>query len=386
MNKFLTLFFFILFSSTIFAGTGTEADPFTVAQAIAKTDGSSKTYWVKGYVVGEISDFSNNKYFYELAPPFDGTSAYLLADNPDEINLSKCMPIQLGSERANSMNLDENPQYWRKQIVACGLLRDYFALPGLKTLSDLQVLSAQPLTNEASKWNFFEDMDGSYAGKSTGSIFAGGTYTGETGTWKLEGATWGNTSNDKKWDKASARLRLTEGSTGNPGYMQMQQDKPNGIGTVRFWAGYYDTDNGGSISLYISKNQGADWEKVINSQSIAKDWKEYQFTINQTGNIRLKIMKAENGSAGINIDKIRISDYTIISSVKQPTNDGVRYTATSEVLSLTLIENLNQVKLFALTGQCIWSKELKSGSFHIPVQSGIYLLKVNSKSYKVICK
>ena len=89
--KFIKALLLCLLSYNVFAGTGSKDSPFTVSQAIAKTDGSAQTYWVKGYIVGEMSDFSNNKYFYELAPPFDGTSAYLIADNPNEIDLKKCM-------------------------------------------------------------------------------------------------------------------------------------------------------------------------------------------------------------------------------------------------------------------------------------------------------
>ncbi|GAB1414841.1 hypothetical protein MASR2M117_02470 [Paludibacter sp.] len=46
----------------------------------------------------------------------------------------------------------------------------------------------------------------------------------------------------------------------------------------------------------------------------------------------------------------------------------------------------NNVRLFALTGQLIWSGELVSGRFFIPLGEGIYFLRVNNKSYKISCK
>ena len=378
--------FILLINISLIAGNGTQTDPFTVAQAITKTDGSSQTYWVKGYIVGEMSDFSNNKYFYELAPPFSGTSAYLIADNPNEINLTKCMPIQLGTERAASMNLDEFPQYWRKEVLTCGLLRDYFSMPGLKTLSSLEITSAQPLTNETLNWKFYENMDGNYVAASSTSIFAGGTYTGDSGIWKLYGATWGDSGNDNKWGKASARLRLSEASTGNPGYIQMEFDKPNGIGVVRLWAGYYSTDNGGALSLYISKNQGQTWENVVASQAIAKDWKEYEFTVNQTGNVCLRIMKAETGSAGINVDNIRISDFQGFSDVLTPEKLSFSYRQVAGGVSLLLTESINEVKIYTITGQLLESRNSAKGEYFQPLQKGAYMLKVNQQSCKLICK
>ncbi len=387
MKKIFSLFVFILLINiTLFAGSGTQSDPFTVAQAIAKTDGSSQTYWVKGYIVGEMSDFSNNKYFYELAPPFGGTSAYLIADNPNEINLTKCMPIQLGTERAALMNLDEFPQYWRKEVLTCGLLRDYFSMPGLKTLSSLEITSAQPLTNETLNWKFYENMDGNYVAASSTSIFAGGTYTGDSGIWKLYGATWGDSGNDNKWGKAAARLRLSEASTGNPGFMQMEFDKTNGIGVVRFWAGYYSTDNGGALSLYISKNQGQTWENVVTSQVIAKDWKEYEFTINQIGNVRLRIMKAETGSAGINVDNIRVSDFLGFSDVLSPKKLNFSYKQVAGGVRLLLTESINEVKIYTISGQLLESNSPAQGEYFQPMQKGAYILKVNQQSCKLICE
>lgn len=387
MKSFLLIFFFLSFVfSGVFAGTGTQTDPFTVAQAIAKKDGSAQTYWVKGFVVGEMSDFSNNRYFYELAPPFNGTSAYLIADSPDEINLSKCMPVQLGSERANTMNLDEFPHFWRKEVLVCGLLRDYFSMPGLKTLSSLEVLTSAPLVDLSKDWNFYEDMDAQYVPASTSSIFAGGVYTGETGDWQLYGATWGNSSNDSKWGKAAARLRLSESTGGNPGYLQMNFDKQEGVGVIRFWAGYYDNDNNGAVSISISKNSGQSWETAVASQFISKDWKEYQFTINQTGKVRVRIMKAETGTAGINIDNIRISSYRISSGTNHPEQDTFSYSLLPDGFQFHLSAPAQNLALYNLSGSQVWQSANQTGTLKLQAKQGIYLLKIDSRVHKIILK
>lgn len=58
--------------------------------------------------MGEYRDFSNNKHFYHLAPPF--ASAYLITDDVDEIDLSRMMPVQI-KDYVDDYNLDEHPQY-----------------------------------------------------------------------------------------------------------------------------------------------------------------------------------------------------------------------------------------------------------------------------------
>ena len=85
MKKGLFLILLLACALPIIAGDGSTAQsPLTVSQALARKN-DHKSYYVTGYVVGEYRDFSNNKHFYHLAPPFDGTSAYLIADDVDEI-------------------------------------------------------------------------------------------------------------------------------------------------------------------------------------------------------------------------------------------------------------------------------------------------------------
>lgn len=66
--------------------------------------------------------------------------------------------------------------------------------------------------------------------------------------------------------------------------------------------------------------------------------------------------------------------------------DGFSYYTTAAGIYIYFPKPNNYVRLFALTGQLIWSGELVSGRFFIPTGEGIYFLRVNNKSYKVICK
>ena len=66
--------------------------------------------------------------------------------------------------------------------------------------------------------------------------------------------------------------------------------------------------------------------------------------------------------------------------------ENVTFNATSEGIFVTILSGTNKIKLFALTGQLLLNGELKQGTFFIPTRKGIYFLKVNNKSFKVICK
>lgn len=68
------------------------------------------------------------------------------------------------------------------------------------------------------------------------------------------------------------------------------------------------------------------------------------------------------------------------------TVDGVTYSANTEGIFLTLPKATNSIKLFALTGEVFWSGDLVQGRFFIPTRRGIYFLRINNKSYKVVCK
>ena len=390
MKKLLV---FILFTSACavssYPGTGTQSSPFTGAEAIKHKTGESVRYWVKGYVVGELNEFSNNKYFYELAPPFGTGSgaAYLLADNIDEINLDKCLPIQLGSERFYDFNLDDNPQYWRKEVSACGFIRDYFAKTGLKELTELEILTPEPLINEVDSWSFYEDFDEkkSYEERDPDKTFAGGVYTGYEHTWNFVGATMGDDSKDEKWDRSSARIRLTEGAAGNSGYIEMTEDKPNGIGVVRFWAGYYDKDHSSYLKLSVSSDRGNSWQQVIAPFFIEKTWKEYQLTINKPGNIRLRIGKGDTSSSGINVDKIRVSDYIATpSGVEQIENNDFNFYVSDHSIEFSFSKPKNHVSLFNTTGQIVLDETFGEGVFRFPVLQGVYILRVNNSRLKFV--
>lgn len=70
----------------------------------------------------------------------------------------------------------------------------------------------------------------------------------------------------------------------------------------------------------------------------------------------------------------------------QTVMDGITFSTSQEGIYITLPKSTGNVKLFSLTGEVVWSGNLVQGRFFIPTRAGIYFLKVNNKSYKVVCK
>lgn len=98
-----------------------------------------------------------------------------------------------------------------------------------------------------------------------------------------------------------------------------------------------------------------------------------------TGDQRPLVQKIENGWNKIENESPSITNLQTIA-------DGISYSANSDGIFIILPKSTNNVKLLAMTGEVVWSGNLVQGRFFIPTRQGIYFLRVNNKSYKIICK
>ena len=386
MKKALLSIALSAFVFSLIAGTGLSADsPLTVSQALAKKN-DRKSYYINGYIVGEYRDYSNNKHFYNIAPPFDGTSAYLIADEIDEIDLSKMMPVQI-KDYVDSYNLDENPQYWRKQLTIKGTLTDYFTLPGIKNLTDW-IAPGENVTDETKYWNFYETFETkkAYTPNST-LMYGGGIYaSAETCRWKFVGATYGDSSNDMKWDNAAAHLRLTESTSGEPGYIYMLEDKSNGIGYIRLWAARYKDDKGsGSFGVYISDDKGKTWEPIQTGIPI-KRVDRIPIQSDASGELRIKIGKTENSTAGIDIDNIPSATIMRRRPLKTcclPTNIRIWSSKGHLCFDTKMPE---QIDIYLINGTLVKTEHIIGGNIALPAGFYIVSIKTPLQNYRTINK
>lgn len=127
-----------MFSSQAWAGTGTQEDPYTVAEAQQNQDES--TAWVKGFIVGGVPD-DNNKTSEitsndNVVWGAEGVraTAVLIADSKDVKEYTQCVIVNLknGSDARKIINLADNPDNLGKEVKVCGTLKNYFKIPGVR--------------------------------------------------------------------------------------------------------------------------------------------------------------------------------------------------------------------------------------------------------------
>lgn len=116
-------------------GDGTEANPYSVAQAISKQ--GEKGVYVKGYIIGAARSGKGGPKLIESS----GTNI-MLAESMDETDVAKMIPVQLPKEAASrdALNLADHPENKGKLVAVNGDLTAYFSAPGLKNVKEYKFL------------------------------------------------------------------------------------------------------------------------------------------------------------------------------------------------------------------------------------------------------
>ena len=112
---------------------GTEASPYTVADAKTVNSGTDK--YVKGYIVGYVpAKALNEAIFGDASSAEAAPTNLLLAAKADEKEVNNCMPIQLpAGDLRTALNLKDNPGNLKKELLICGDILSYFGAIGLKS-------------------------------------------------------------------------------------------------------------------------------------------------------------------------------------------------------------------------------------------------------------
>ncbi|MCC8037056.1 MAG: DUF6359 domain-containing protein [Bacteroidales bacterium] len=122
---------------TAYAGNGTADSPYTVAEAIAIQGNGVTDSHVKGIIVGWVSGSTAES--GEVGWTADNAPAtnVLLADDASCTDYNQCVAVNLpsGSALRTAVNLKDNPGNLHKTLTACGTLRTYFGIAGLRDTS-----------------------------------------------------------------------------------------------------------------------------------------------------------------------------------------------------------------------------------------------------------
>lgn len=109
---------------------GTEEHPYSVADVIAFNSTKKGPYYVKAYIVGS----ANGSMDKIQTSDFSGDTKIVIADQQNEADKSKLVPVQLPSGAIRTeWGLKANPGKLGKQVLIQANLENYFSVPGLKS-------------------------------------------------------------------------------------------------------------------------------------------------------------------------------------------------------------------------------------------------------------
>lgn len=130
------------------------------------------------------------------------------------------------------------------------------------------------------------------------------TRTLTTGTWYFEDALIGEDIEDNKYNTSAIRLRYS-------GRVAMDFDITEGAAHIRIQHGIYGRDQASDWQLWVSTDSGETFEQLGETQTASFVLSPADFTLNQTGNIRLEIRKVSGGANRLNIDDVEVVYYSL---------------------------------------------------------------------------
>lgn len=234
---------------------------------------------------------------------------------------------------------------------------------------------------------FYEDFENE--GKQTNN-YNTTSYVGSACKWTLSNA---GVYNLDKAEPLSGTSNLRFGKNSDS-YAEMAEDKEGGVGTISLYAaGWSKSDGSAKIKIMYSTDQGRTWKQAGTEATIpapentAKEYNQYIFAVNQTGNVRLRIQ--QTSGQRMCIDDIEISNHT--SSVGEIVfgdergNGWDAFCNAAGMLTVDLSQNA-QVAVHGIDGITYVNAELTSGQNIVSLNPGLYIVVVGQSTRRVLVR
>ncbi|WP_409253930.1 endonuclease [Bacillus sp. SCS-153A] len=121
-----------------------ETSSLSVGEALSEENGRDIS--VQGYITGQPVSVSS-----VAREEFTNDYALALADSPEEINLDNMIFIQIPSEFREQYGLYSNPSLMGRKIEITGTREEYFAHPGIKSTTSMELLPTPGEQDEEEK-------------------------------------------------------------------------------------------------------------------------------------------------------------------------------------------------------------------------------------------
>ena len=117
--------------------------------------------------------------------------------------------------------------------------------------------------------------------------------------------------------------------------VEMAEAKKGGAGIISFWAKKWSANEADcNIAVEVSTDNGANWREVGNTDIKDANWKEYTFTANIAGDVRIRLRRTSG--ARMHLDDVAVSNYS--TGVSDPAAERHQWDAFSNqgVLTVTV--------------------------------------------------
>jgi endonuclease I len=204
-------------------------------------------------------------------------------------------------------------------------------------------------------------------------------YDGDAAAWSFSNAGFWPTQDTSYSGSQALRLKYVAEKT----YLTMNEDKEYGAGTVELYARRYGSDTNATIELYYSTDKGETWTSAGQASVTATSYEKYTFTVNQVGDVRIKIeMKA---GKRMMIDYLTISDYntTNVSNAEYYHTWDAFSNGGQLIIEMGQADN---VAVYGVDGITYYDGKLAAGTTKMSLAKGLYIVSVGDFTRRVLVK
>lgn len=294
-------------------------------------------------------------------------------------------PFQLSSDKGNwSTSLTVDPREDRIYLRLFGSQEGTYT-SSIRAQAGSYINDNAEVTGRIySMTSFLEDFD--REGAQTGN-YSTTKYNGNACTWTLSNAG----VYQAKGEAYSNNTYLRFGNNSDS-YAAMAEDKAGGVGLVTLYAaGWSAADGSARFKLQYSTDQGATWAdagevEIPKPESSTKSYQPYTFTVNRTGNVRLRILQTYGKRMCID-DVSATNYYSDVDDIIFGDDKGHGWDAfcLDGQLVVTLDRNA-VVAVHGVDGITYVDSALPSGSHAFNLRTGLYVVAVGDSTRRVLVK
>ena len=290
-----------------------------------------------------------------------------------DVNVSVTAPFELSLDKSDwglavTLSPDEARVYMRLNSDKAGDFSTVLKAVAGDYINDDVIVSGSAVAPVA----FFEDFEtegvNNYTDKS---------WQGTAAKWFLHDA--GITPDSKYEGKQSVRFGKTASS-----YLELDEDRVAGIGTVSFYAAVWNKDGDVSFAVRYSADGGTTWNTAGTGSVTSSAYTRYTLTVNAAGPVRLRVEQTE-GKRWM-LDNLEMSDYRQ-SGLFEPDADYHRWDAYARGGSLVIeSDGPREVAVYGVDGITWFNGAVSAYETVINLPKGLYVIASGDFSRRVLVK